>query len=179
MKSTTLYKTKTPYLSTKDRRLITHAWFYSVAFLLAAFAMGQGRFVLFMIMIGTFVHSLLISLILQRYPSPLQKHELVWRIKRSVRYTREDFAYFFAAQTNRKGLLLHRLWGMVFFLETSMLNAVIAHRRKIKDFRGPMRYHRLQVKLEKLRKAIYQQCSRWYEFDEAAKQHAREEYEYE
>lgn len=174
----TSYKLKTPRLSAKDRRLITHAWFYSVAFLLAALAMGQGNFVLFMIMIGTFVHSLLVSIILQRYPSPLQKRDLVWRVKRNARYTREDLAYFFAAKTNRKGLLLHRWWSVVFFLETGVLNMVIGHRVRMKDNRTKRRYHQIQMRLERLRKSIYKQCARWQEFDEISMQHAREEYEY-
>lgn len=177
MKSTTLYKSKTPHLSTKDRRIVTHAWFYSIAFLLAAFAMGQRNFVIFMIMIGMFVHSFLVSIILERYPSPLQKRDLLLRIKRDVRYTREDLAYFM--HTKQRGeMLLHRFWSAVFFLETGVLNALIKYRLRMKDYRRRERYHQMQMRLEKLRKAIYKQCNHWQEFDAISMQHAREEYEY-
>lgn len=152
-----------------------HGWLYSIAFLLAAYALGRGNFVLFAIMAGTFMHSLVVSFILQRYPSPLAKRELIWRIKRNLRYTSEDVAYFLRTK-HRFKMLIHRFWGVVFYLEAVLLNSLIAHRRKIKDFRGAMRYHRLQVKLEKLRKAIYKQCERWREFDEISMQHASEEY---
>lgn len=171
----TSYSYQPARLSTKDIRIFVHTWKLLLFMILIVFAVQHNRYNDFWLFLMNIVSDLIVLLVLRVYPSPLYKQELIWRFKRMLRYTREDVVYFLRTK-HRAKMLLHRFWSVMFFLETGILNSVIDYRRKKKDFRTTMRYHRLQVKLEKLRRAIYQHCERWREFDDASIQHAEEEY---